>query len=393
MLQLQLNRFEGIEVLLDSGSSTLEKLYLENGTLSGQDINKFLDALIKGNFPKLNYLCLKNIDNINREFSQFSQCKGYTRLEYINKITKEYLALENDIRCQTKLSEHDTRSLIRAMLRTVSELDLSNWSLSGCLGDFPKSNIYWNMSALNLSYTNLCSDDLKPLGSIFSSLQHLRVLKLSGNCLTDKLSVLLKTVSTHLHTIHLEDTKLSISDLRVLSKRTHLVTIDLSGNTLTNNISHLLKFRLKKESRCPKLFLYDTKLSRNDVKALCVAAQKNALAGWLTLNLSKNTLTNTLYGLLKVEFTKLETLLLEDTKLNTNDVWALVAALEEGKLQSLKTLNLSENHLGDGLGFLEKLKKGLRSFTRVPDPGTAIEKLICGCIKHGVSLIGCEEAL
>ena len=111
VLQLQLNRFEGMEALLDSGSPTLEKLYLENGTLSAQDINKFLDALTKGSFPKLNYSCLKNISNTNREFSQFSQHKGYTRLECINKITKEYLALENDIQCQTKLSEHENMNM------------------------------------------------------------------------------------------------------------------------------------------------------------------------------------------------------------------------------------------------------------------------------------------
>ena len=297
--------------LLGSGVSSLEELSLEYP--SKQDAEMVLSGLTEGRFPKLNsinlgYRSTERCFQILPDFTilsnyglEINQLKILTKLKSINVIADGYLALEKDILCKTKMNETDTRSLIRTVLPTVTELDLSNETLTGCLGDFLKSDIYLNLSVLDLCNTNLCVDDMKSLGLFCCGQQRLNVLK-------------------------------------------------LSGNTLTNNISHLLDFGLKKANPCcPEPLLDDTKLSRNDMKALSAAAQQGALKEWSTLNLSKKTLTDTLHDLFEGKFIMLETLLLDDIKLSISDVRALSTAARKGKLPQLKTLNLSKNTLTDTL--------------------------------------------
>ena len=371
---LHLGGFEGdcFGVLLGSGSPSLEELSLKNVALSKQDINAFLNVLTQGGFPKLNCLFLHNsfseyakvsfsdIKPLSKYGLEINQIGTLAKLEDWNKVREAYLALEKDILSKTKLNESDTRSLCRAMLPTFSELDLSNNSLSGCLGDILNSHIFLNLRVLDLSNATLCSiNDVRTVSTAAweGTLRRLETLNLSKNTLTGSLELLLAKGFKFLHTLLLEDTKLSITDVQALStaaqedKLPKLRTLNLSKNILTDSLHDLLKGNF---SLLSTLLLEDTKLSVDDVQVLSAAARGDKLKWLQTLNLSRNILTDTLYDLLQGEVIWLNTLLLEDTKLSVDDVKVLSAAVQESKLLWLRTLNLSRNILTDTLHILFK---------------------------------------
>ena len=348
-------------VLLSSGSPSLEELSLRNITLSKQDINMFMDILTKAFFPKLNCLNLCNISSeyvkmslsdvkpLSKYGLEINQLKTLTKREYWNEVAEVYLALEKDILSKTKLNDADIGSLVHEMLPTFKELDLSNTSPIGCLGDFLKNPLFSNLSVLDLSNTNgSIINDVQALYTTAQGgkLQRLQTLKLSMNTLTGSLGVLLGNEFKSLETLLLEDTKLSVSDAQALTtavqvgKLQRLKTLNLSKNNLTGSLEVVLANEFKS---LQTLLLEDTKLSTSDVQALSTAASDDKLFRLTTLNLSKNNLTDSLEVLLANGFTLLETLLLEDTKLSVSDVQALSTAVQEGKKRRLRTLDLSKN--------------------------------------------------
>ena len=240
------------------------------------------------------------------------------------------------------------------MLPTITELDLSNSSLIDCL----KSDIVLNLKVLYLSNSNLCSiNDVRiMLTTILESkldLGRLQKINLSKNTLTDSLGLLLANEFEFLHTLLLEDTNLSVMDVQTLSiaadEIMFLETLNLSKNTITGSLEFFF------ESQCEScylktLLLEDTRLSVSDVRALSTAAQRSKLQRLQTLNLSKNNLTDSLGLLLANEFMSLHTLLLEDTKLSDSDVQVLSTAARQGYSRRLQTVNLSKNTLTDSLG-------------------------------------------
>ena len=349
-------------VLLASGSPSLEELLLGRITLSKQDINTFLDILTKGGLPKLNCLILQKISPeyvehplsdvklLSKYGLEINQLERLSKLEYWNKVTEAYLALEKDILFKTKLNEANIRSLIRAMLPAFTELDLSNNSLFGCLGDIVKSPIFSNLRVLDLSNTNLRGiNDMRIVSTVAQEgkLRRLRTLNLSKNNLTGSLKVMLENEFLFLETLLLEDTKLSVTDVRALStaeqkgKLFMLRTLNLSKNNLTDTVLDFVKCRFY----CLNgLLLKDTKLSVSDVQALSMASWLSELK---TLNLSKNILTERLVLIVDNKVPHLETLLLEDTGLSTRDILALSSAVRKRKLPVLQHLNISQQNVGD----------------------------------------------
>ena len=90
------------------------------------------------------------------------------------------------------------------------------------------------------------------------------------------------------------------------------------------------------------------------MRALATAAREGELWNLKTLNLSKNTLTDTLLDLFKGtkylfkgNFEMLESLLLEDTHLSTPDILSLSTAICQDKLPDLQHLNISQQNLCD----------------------------------------------
>ena len=216
-----------------------------------------------------------------------------------------------------------------------------------------KSPIFLNLIVLDLSNTNLSGiNDVLALciASQEGKLRELQTLNLSKNNLTGSLGVLLANEFKSLQTLLLEDTKLSVSDVRALSiaamKIKFLETLNLSKNNLTGSLGVLLV----NEFKCLQtLLLEDTNLSVCDVQALSTADRVGKLQILKTLDLSKNILTDTIDDLLKGGFRSLKTLLLEDTKLIGSDVQALSKAAREDFFM-LRMLNLSEIYLTDTVG-------------------------------------------
>ena len=305
---------------------------------------------------------LSDVKPLSRYGLEMNQIERLTKLEYLYEVTGAYLALEKDILNKTKLNQADTRSLVHIMLPTFTVLDLSNSSPIGCLGDFLKSHIFLGLSVLDLSNTNLCGiKDVRTVSTAFqeSELLLLETLNLSNNTLTGSLGVLLANECKFLNTLQLEDTKLSVSDVQILSTATQegkllrLGTLNLSKNILTDSLGVLLANEFK---FLHTLQLEDTKLSVGDVLVLSTATQEGKLPRLRTLNLSKNILTDTLHDLFKGAFREMETLLLEDTKPSVSDVLVLSTATQEGKLPRLRTLNLSKNILTNTLHYLFKVE-------------------------------------
>ena len=357
-------------ILLGSSVYSLEELSLKNSTLNKQNVNKFLDILTKGGFPKLRKIT--NSKYVNISIADVTILSNYgleinkldtlTKLKSVSVITDGYLALENNILSKTKLNEADARSLIHEMLPTVTELDLSNETLTGCLGDFLKSDIYLNLRILDLCNTNLCDDDIKSLGALCSGQRRLNILKLSGNTLTNNISHLVDLGLKNCPELLLDDTKLSRNDVKVLSAAAQKGalrgwrTLNLSKSPLTDVLGDIImgiSF-----NRLQSLHLAHTCLSQDDVRALSMTAKRVAERGLFidisSLDLSGNTLTDSIGDLLANELEWLESLLLEDTKLSIADVRALSTAAWEDKLGRLETLNLSKNTLTDTMhGLLE----------------------------------------
>ena len=262
---------------------------------------------------------LSDVKPLSEYGLEMNQIENLTKLEYLYEVAEAYLALEKDILSKTKLNQAGTISLIHMMLPTFTVLDLSNSSPIGCLGDFLKSPIFLNLSALDLCNTNICSiDDVRTVSTAVqeNKLRELETLNLSKNILTGSLGFLLANEFKSLHTLLLEDTQLSVSDVRALStavqggKLPRLKTLDLSKNNLTGSLGVLLTYRI---SLLHTLLLKDTKLSVSDVRVLCTAAWEGKLDLLRTLDMSKNNLIDTMRDLVIRRFDFLEELHLDNT--------------------------------------------------------------------------------
>ena len=337
---------DNIEDLIPGLAKTnLETLLLEDTQLSIRDVRSLPTKLFLRTFGLSG-------NTLTNSISKFL-CSG------INRIVPE-LFLDN-----TELSRKDVLALITAgqnnVLTKWTVLNLSKICLSGLLGYLIHAIRFNSLRSLRLAHTCLRKDDINVLIMIAKRgrLRRLVSLDLSGNALTGSLGDLLETRFECLETFLLEDTKLSVTDVQILStavregKLSWLRTLNVSKNTLAESLRVLLANEFE---FLHTLLLEDTRLSMTDVQVLSTAKREGKLPQLRGMNMSKNNLTYSLGVLLANEFMVFDTLLLEDTKLSVTDVQVLSTAAREGKLERLRTLNLSKNSLTDTMRDLFKCR-------------------------------------
>ena len=260
---------------------------------------------------------------------------------------------------RTALNKDDLQHLSnitqRNKLPKLEFLDLSQNILTGCLSSFlpdphpglPK--LRW----LYLECTALNKEDLQHLLSVAYKLPKLYELDISGYTLTGCLSSFLTDPHPGLHELeglNLQSTALNKDDLQHFSQITQsnklpkLLKLDLSDNTLTGCLSSFLSdphpglFELK------FLYLENTALNKDDLQHFSNITQSNKLPKLLFLNLSDNNLDGCLCSFLP-NLPEVEYLLLCKTELYLEELQLLKQLVQHGKLPRLLGLYLNGNEL------------------------------------------------
>ena len=126
----------------------------------------------------------------------------------------------------------------------------------------------------------------------------------------------------------------------------HLEMLELNGNTLTDTVENL--FGDSNHCGFPSLtFLHlsATKICAADLEAIAEATRNCKLPALKQLDLSDNILSGSTEHLVVVEYPSLEILWLDKTQLSKADVRSLSEAVHEGRIPELKDLNLADNTL------------------------------------------------
>ena len=136
-----------------------------------------------------------------------------------------------------------------------------------------------------------------------------------------------------------------------LSHCTMLTNLLLGGNHLRNCVADL--FSGPGFQFLYQLSLHYTGLSKEDIGSLSAAVRDGKLPRLGALNLSLNAFTDCVADLFDHPgFQSIDTLDLNNTKLNATDLKSLSQAVTEGKLSSLENLILSDNVLAGFMGQL-----------------------------------------
>ena len=289
------------------GFRSLKRLNLSDTALAASDLSTLSIAVRSGKLGCLEMLdvshntltdCMSNLLKGRGTF-------GYHSLQTLN--------IKN-----VQLSPADVRCLLTAVLDgempNLTDLQFIPTTLTGCLHQLLNASDHKTFpfkKDMRVYKSGLNKEDMKSISSIASrdnKLQFLRRLHLSENTLTDCLG-------------------------------------DLLGKPADPGFQYLRKLTLK-----------NAKLSHADLTNLSLAFRSGKLPRLNDLNLSSNTLTNSIVDLLFTathhRFTSLKTLQLKNTKLGKIDVRSLSSAVAFGKLPVLKHLSLSCNTLTQCLGDL-----------------------------------------
>ena len=222
-----------------------------------------------------------------------------------------------------------------------------------------------SLMQLLLEYTALSREDLYSLSAVLcdGKLPNLDDSNLSNNILTDFLEDLLSgTVFTKLRYLGFRKTKLSRNEIKSIAsvvqsgKCPPLEHLNLSRNRHTDCLQNLLDMDYPALN---KLSISNASPSANDINILCKAAREGRLPKLTSLDLSQNVLTNYVCELLCVDFPSLEYLEVDNTELCKVDIKSLSAAVREGRLQNIESVNLSGNILMDCMKHLLEHDHGL----------------------------------
>ena len=345
------------------GLPDLNNLTLKHTTLNKEDVKHLFSVIQCNKLQKLWDLDLSN-NTLTGCLSSFLP-DPHPGLPELRRLRLKSTALNKD----------DLQHLLSVTykLPKLSQLDLSGYTLTGCLSSFltdPHPGLH-ELEELNLWSTALNKDDLQHLFNIIQSnkLPKLWILDLSNNTLTGCLSSFLPY--THpglpeLRGLHLKSTTLNKDDLQhllsVAYKLPKLSQLDLSGYTLTGCLSSFLTDPHPGLHELEELNLRSTALNKNDLQHLFSIIQSNKLPKLWILDLSNNTLTGSLSRFLPDPHPGLPELLflhLKRTALNKEDLQHLFSIIQLNKLPKLQWLDLSHN----------TLRGCLSSFLADPHPG------------------------
>ena len=211
---------------------------------------------------------------------------------------------------------------------------------------------------LQLNGIGLVKQDLITIHERVASdqLPHLELLNLSNNLLADSMGSLLGNrdivAFKSLRLLQLQNTRLRKSDLYRLFQALNegmfpvLEELDISNNTLSDSLGGLLD---SVSQHLVVLDLRDTCLAEKDVKDLCSAVKNKKFLKLEILSLCRNTLTNHVRKLLcatdEVVLPCLWGLWISNTAINDKDVAGLSKSVRSGKLPQLECLHLELNRL------------------------------------------------
>ena len=148
----------------------------------------------------------------------------------------------------------------------------------------------------------------------------------------------------------------STSLMASLSHCANLMELNLSHNILTNSVTGL--FRNCGFQHLEGLALASTELSKQDVKAISIAASERKLPQLNMLVLSFNNLTDCLEDFIPIEedsltfYETLKLLGLHGTRLNRRDIMGLSKGLMHHRFPALQTLDIGSNNLTGDIGKL-----------------------------------------
>ena len=296
-------------------------------------VDSLLEASLRGNFTQQCSEIIKKDDD-----------------EIVVKILKEMLDNENKdvegdaavqfvmqlIRCKyEKVSENNNEEVTKLILDTVKisnnirRLKITECVIPPTAYKHIVSQLHGcaQLEILDLGYTIGVPEEL---GHCISQMTSLRMLILTRCCVPPSMGSSLTSAISHC---------------------TMLTNLLLSGNFLGNCAVNL--FTGPGFPDLCQLSLQYTGMSKEDIQSFSTAVRHGKLPKLGALDLSLNSLTDCLVDLFDhPDFTSLDTLLLNDTKVNVSDLSRLSEAAVEGKLGSLENLNLSDNKLTGCIGQL-----------------------------------------
>ena len=330
------------------GLTKLTHLHLNNTQLNKDDLQHLFSIIQLNKLPRLQ--CLNLTHNTLTGFLSSFLPNPHPGLRNLTYLDLRKTSLNKDDLCHL--------SFIAYKLKNLEELDLSDYTLTGCLSSFladPHHGLP-KLGNLHLKNTGLNRDDLRHLFNIIqlNKLPKLWLLNLAHNTLTGCLSNFLRDPHPGLPEkmfLYLERTSLNEDDLHhlfniiQLNKLPKLRYLGLSGNTLTGCLSSFLP---DPHPGLPELWEIDlerTGLNREDLLHLSHIIQTNKLPKLEKLDLSSNILTGCLSSFVADPHPLFSKLNLSNTELDRDDLQHLFNIIQLNKLPKLCSLDLSHNTL------------------------------------------------
>ena len=361
------------------GLPQLQKLSLDGTGLNKDDVQHLLSVAHK--LPKLKEFDLSGY-TLTGCLCRFLP-NPHPGLPQLQKLNLHWARLnEEDLQHLSNITQSNK-------LPNLQGLNLSGNTLTGCLSNFlpdPHPGLP-QLQKLSLDGTGLNKDDAQHLLSVAHKLPKLKELDLSEYTLTGCLSNFLPDPYPglpQLQKLYLWNTGLNKDDLRHLSNITQgnklqkLQKLDLAGNDLTGCLSSFLPDPHPGLPQLQKLYLWNTGLNKDDLQHLSNITQSNKLPNLQELDLLGNNLTGCLSSFLPDPhpgLPQLELLNLNHTRLNRDDLQHLFSITQSNKLPKLQKLDLAGNDLTGCLSsFLPDPHPGLPQLQKLDLEDTALNK-------------------
>ena len=272
---------------------SLETLQLENTELSRDDLISLFQAVRDGKLPKL---CNLNVLPLNLDdyLDDFVIAAHHPIFPYRKCMTFRNCNLSTDTLGSICTAVRDGK------VPNLREVDLSDIKLTNHMTDFFCSSDGPDFPWFRRLCFNNCGLGEVDIMSIFSAgakLSELEELDLSNNSLTNLMQSLSRVDLPKFKILRLNNSELSTTDLEILANSIHtgklpeLCELDLSNNTLTNCLRYLLGFEIEGQSLsfC-RLLLENTRLNKDDVHSLSTALMFIKLPKLKLLSLKENSL-------------------------------------------------------------------------------------------------------